>query len=85
MDPLGTRRQHAEITLAGFRSHAAAVGLIQLIRELRRARVLDDDAVGRVRDAVVDEFTLSKSVHVAERDFRDRLTARLDRLLAPGA
>lgn len=84
MDTTATRKRHSEVDLSGFRAHATAIGLLQLIRELRSAGVLDDRAVGRVRDAVIDELALSRSVHVAEREFRDRLTMRLDKLLDCG-
>ena len=82
MNATESRKLHSEVDLAGFRAHATAVGVLQLIRELRRAKVLDDAAVGRVRDAVVDELELSRSVHVKEDDFRTRLAGRLDKLLA---
>ena len=82
MDATESRRLHSEVNLAGFRAHATAVGLLQLIRELRRAEVLDDAAVGRVRDSVIDELALSRPVHLAEGEFRTRLATRLDKLLA---
>ena len=82
MDAAGTRKQHSEVNLAGFRAHAAAVGLLQLIRELRSAGVIDDAATDRVRDAIVDDLALSRSVHVDEGEFRERLASRLDKLLA---
>ncbi len=81
MDTAETRKFHSEVNLAGFRAHAAAVGLLQLIRELRLAKVLDDAAVGRFRDAVIDELALSRPMHVEESEFRQRLKTRLDRLV----
>ncbi len=83
MDTLSSKKLHSEVSLAGFRAHAATVGLLQLIRELRRVEVLDDAAVGRVRDAVVADLALSRPVHETESAFRERLKARLDRLLDP--
>lgn len=84
MDTTESRKRHSEVSLTGFRAPATTVGLLQLIRELRRADVLDAAAVGRVRDAVIDELALSRPVHVADREFRDRLATRLDRLLDCG-
>jgi hypothetical protein len=84
MDTSETRKLHSEVSLAGFRAHAAAIGLLQLIRELRRAEVLSDSAAGRVRDAIIDDLALSRSVHVEEREFRERLKTRLDKLMDVG-
>ena len=81
MDTAETRKMHLEVDLAGFRAHAAAVGFLQLIRELRRSGILDDAAVARVRDAVIDELALSRPMRSAENEFRQRLKARLDKLL----
>ena len=43
--------------------------------------MLGDAATGRVRDAIVDDLTLSKPLHASEDEFRDRLRSRLDRLM----
>jgi hypothetical protein len=54
---------HSELNLLGFRSRAAVVGLLQLTKELRQAGLLDDAAISRVRDAVVDELALMRPRH----------------------
>ena len=77
-------RAHTDVGLAGFRAHATAIGLIQLIHELQAAGVLNGEAVGRVRAAIIDDLSLSKPLHADEADFRDRLRSRLDRLLQGG-
>ena len=74
-------RHHNEISLAGLRAQATAVGLIQLIQELQRSKVLDDVAVARIRDAIVDDLALGRPLHASNEEFSQRLRARLDRLL----
>lgn len=73
--------RHSEVSLAGFRAHAAAIGLVHLLRELRIAGVLSASAVERIRDAVVDELMLSRPLHAQEEDFRNRLRVRFERLM----
>jgi hypothetical protein len=43
---------HDMIGFVGLRAQATAVGLLQLAAELKRAGVLDDDAIGRIKDAI---------------------------------
>ena len=76
-----TRRAHRDLSLAGLRAEATATGLIQLIRELRGSGALAPDAVGRIRDRVVDDLTLSRPIGASEDDFRSDLRRRLDHLL----
>ena len=75
-------RRHTEIELAGFRAHAASVGLLQLLKELRDAGVLDESAISRVRDAIIEELALKRPLRADAAEFRARIRVRLDRLLA---
>lgn len=65
-----------------LRAHATAVGLVQLTVELQRAGVIGEEAVTRIKDAMVSEICATRprtSVRaVYEADIRDRL----DRLFA---
>ena len=80
-----TRRTHCDLSLAGLRAEATATGLIQLMRELRGSGSLAPDAVGRTRDRVVDDLTLSCPIGAKEDAFRDDLRRRLDHLLEDDA
>ena len=75
--------RHNEINLAGFRAHGATVGLIQILKELRRSGALDESAISRVRNAVADELALKRPLRADADQFRERIRNRLDRLLAP--
>lgn len=81
MSTSDAERRHTDIYLAGFRARAAAVGLTQLIVELRQSGALGDDAVDRIRDAVADELTVSRPIGMPADQFRHDIQSRLDRLL----
>lgn len=76
------KRLHDTIDLVGMRAQATTVGLIQMSIELRRAGVLDDDAIGRIKNSIAKEICLSRPKSVSEDHFRDSLQNRLDRLFA---
>lgn len=76
------RHLHQTIDFVGLRSHATAVGLLQLTAELVRAGVLDDGAVGRIKDAIAKDIALSRPRTVPAAEFDRSTRARLDRLFA---
>ena len=76
------QRLHDTISFVGLRAQATSVGLLQLSCELRRAGVLDDAAIGRVKDAIAKEITLSCPRSVSKIEFENDVRARLDRLFA---
>lgn len=84
MDYAEATRVNRDLQLIGFRAHATAIGLLQLVKELRAADNLSQDAVTRIRDAMIDDLSLSRSSHEKEEDFRSRLKTRLDGLLGNG-
>lgn len=47
---------HNAIDFLGMRAQGTAVGLIQLTIELKRAGVIDEAAVSRIKDAIADEI-----------------------------
>jgi hypothetical protein len=76
------KRLHDAIDLVGMRAQATTVGLIQLSIELKRAGVLDDSAVGRIKDAIAKEICLNRPKSIPAEHFRETLAKRLDRLFA---
>lgn len=74
------KRLHDTIDLVGLRTQATTVGLIQLAIELRRAGVLEESAVARIKDAIAKEICLTRPKSVPHDFFRDNLNTRLDRL-----
>lgn len=85
MDHAEATRVNRDLQLIGFRAHATAIGLLQLVKELRATDHLTQDAVNRIRDTMIDDLSLSRSSHEKEEDFRARLQTRLDCLLGQGA
>ena len=76
------KRLHHDVTNVGLRAQATAVGLIQLCIELRRAEVLDDTAIRRIKAAIGDELAYGPHRRVASRDQRSEIDERLDRIFA---
>jgi len=77
-----SRRRHDELNLIGFRARATAAGLVQLCIELRRCGFLDGPALEHIQDAMVDELLVGLSPRRDPAEERQRLLARLRRLLA---
>lgn len=76
------KRLHDTIDLVGMRTQATTVGFIQLAIELRRAGVLDDDAISRIKESIAKDICLSAPKSVPLNNFRENLGKRLDRLFA---
>lgn len=76
------KRLHDAIDLVGMRAQATTVGLIQLSVELKRAGVLDEAAVGRIKEAIAKEICLNRPKSIPQEHFRESLGKRLDRLFA---
>lgn len=72
------RELHQTLEFIGLRAQATTVGLLQLCAELVRARVLDDEAVQRIKDAIHREITVSHSRGHFREEFEDVLRQRLD-------
>jgi hypothetical protein len=82
MDHSEDKKLHDTIGFVGLRAQATAVGLLQLSAELRRAGVLDDDAIDRIKDAIAREISLSRPRSPYKEQFDENLRGRLDRLFA---
>lgn len=76
------KRLHFDLGNVGLRAQATAVGLIQLCLELRRASVLDDDALSRIKGAIADEVSVSTPRSMTTVEYRGLIADRLDRLFA---
>ncbi|MFZ2997295.1 hypothetical protein [Sphingobium sp.] len=76
------KKLHYELTNVGLRAQATAVGLLQLCSELRRAGVLDEGAISRIKDAIADEIVVCAPRPVAGRDYRQEVRTRLNHLFA---
>ena len=60
MDVREDRRLHDAMDFIGLRALATAAGLIQMCDELRRAGLLDEAAITRVKQAMAREIALSR-------------------------
>lgn len=80
------QRSHAGVHLAleflGIRAQATAMGLVQLCLELRRAEVIDQAAVDRVKDAIAEEIGEHAPRSVAKQQYLADIRGRLDRIFA---
>lgn len=76
------RSMHYDLTNVGLRAQATAAGLVQLCIELQRLNILDDTAVGRIKNAIADEIITCASRPVDRKDYRRDVRSRLDRLFA---
>jgi len=77
MDDCEDIKLHDAIGFVGLRAQATAVGLLQLCAELVRAGVIDEAAIGRIKDAIARDIVLSRPRSAPreayERDIRRRL------------
>ncbi|MEC3909869.1 hypothetical protein U5A82_05110 [Sphingobium sp. CR2-8] len=76
------KKLHFDLTNVGLRAHATATGLLQLCIELRRAGVLDDSAVERIKGAIACDIEVSAPRSVATAEYRRDIKTRLDKLFA---
>lgn len=74
------KRLHFDVTNVGLRAHATAVGLVQLCIELQRAKLLDEEAMDRIKLAIADEVSVAAPRAVSCQSYRHDIKARLDRL-----
>jgi hypothetical protein len=82
MEPTETRRLRESIDLLGIRAQATAVGMIQIAIELRRARLLDEAAIERIKGAILGDIMLSRPPSADPADYERSLRRRLDALFA---
>ena len=78
MDMREGKQLHDALGLVGLRAQATAVGLLQLSAELVRAGVLDEAAIGRVKQAIFNDLALSRPRSQTRTDYEASLRRRLD-------
>lgn len=76
------KKLHFDLTNVGLRAHATAAGLLQLCLELRRANILDDGAIDRIKGAIACDIEVSAPRSVASPEFRRDIRDRIDKLFA---
>lgn len=72
------RQLHFSVDLMGLRAHATGVGLLQLCAELLKAGVIDDDAIGRIKEAIATDIIVSRKISRGKDEFARSLRKRLD-------
>jgi hypothetical protein len=75
------RKLHDQVGFVGLRAQATAVGFIQLCTELCRAGLLDEAAMGRIKEAIAKELALSRPRAAYQTEYEGSLK-RLDDLFA---
>lgn len=81
MERRETRQLHDTVGFIGLRAQATAVGLLQLTTELVRAGVLDEGAIGRIKEAILADLSLSRPRSRARIEYEAMLRTRLDALI----
>lgn len=76
------KRLHYDLQNVGLRAQATAVGLVQLCIELRRANVIDEPALDRIKGAITNEIAVTMPRTVVREAQRREIRARLDRLFS---
>jgi hypothetical protein len=76
------KKTHYDLLNVGLRAQATAVGMVQIAIELRRANVLDEEAIDRIKNAIADEVSLNAPRSMGIQDYRLEIMTRLDRLFA---
>lgn len=82
MDTSDTRKLRETIDLLGLRAQATVAGLVQLSTELVRAGVIDDAALGRIKNSIIGDLMLSRPPAVERREYEASIRRRLDALFA---
>ena len=72
------RELHRTLEFIGLRAQATTVGLIQLCAELVAARVLENAAVERIKDAIFREIAVTHPRGYNRAEFERTLRERLD-------
>lgn len=72
------RERHRTLDFIGLRAHATTVGLIQLCEELLNAGILKQDALDRIKGAIISELTVSNSRISNQSGFDEVLKRRID-------
>ena len=73
---------HHSMKFLPMGSQSAAAGLIQLCAELHRSGLLTDDAMERIKSAIVDELTDRAPRSMTKNAFRSDTHDRLDKVLS---
>jgi hypothetical protein len=74
------KRLHFDLTTVGLRAQATAVGLVQLCQELRRANLLEEAAIARIKDAIASEVSVTAPRALKTVEYRREIRSRLDRI-----
>ena len=82
MDERAEKRLHDQIDLLGLRAQATSVGFLTLARELVRAGVLTEEALDRIKEAIVKELCLSRPAALTAQEFARTIRLRLDHLFS---
>lgn len=74
-------RIHACLEAIGIRASGAAIGLIQLITELRNVGVLTPEAIGRIKEAIITDLAASRPRSQTSAEYEQRVRERIDILV----
>lgn len=81
MEEREEKQLHDSLRMVGLRATVTAVGLLKLVGELARAGVLEEAAVGRIKEAIIKEITLGGPT-VGREEYERTIRQRIDRLFA---
>lgn len=72
------RDLHRTLEFIGLRAQATTVGMLQLCAELVKSGVLQDEAIGRIKDAIFREIAVNQPLGYNRAEFERTLKQRLD-------
>ena len=82
MDEREERRLHDSMRIVGLRATATAIGFFTLSAELVRAGVMDQEALARIKEAMVKELALDGPPGTSKAEYEQSIRHRLDGLFA---
>ena len=82
METSDARKLHEQVEMVGLRAQATAVGLVQLAVELKAAGVLPDEAIGRIKAAILSDIMLTRPITVPRTEYEKTISRRLDALFS---
>jgi hypothetical protein len=82
MDSREGKHLHDMVGLLGLRAPATAVGLVQLAKELHKAGVLSEEAIARIKGAILNDIALSRPRGRQKDEYERELRKRLEAVFA---
>lgn len=84
MSYVDDKRMHEKIAYLGLSAPSVVAGMLQICKELHDSRLLADDAIGRINDAIVRSMAVNCPRSVPVYRYEQDLRGKLAGLIASG-